>query len=407
MSNRVVVTGMGIICSIGNNLEEFESGLREGRSGLKPIEASRFDASDAYFRIHEGCTVDPELYAEINDVDVSILTEFSVRAIREAMEKSGLDMKTVDPRRVALCVGTSVGGSYPFMRWIQDDLGGKERDYNLLRYSTPNITGDIARQLGIRGPLSTVSTACASGTNSIGRGFDLIRSGRADYVIAGGVDIFTYLTFSGFNSLFALSKGNCKPFDKKRDGLNLGDGAAYVVLESEAAAQARSANIVAEVSGYSIVNEAYHATAPHPEGIYARQAMENALRMSGETASGVDYINTHGTATKANDKMEIKAIEALMGEKDSVHICSTKALTGHSLGAAGSVEFVATALSVAKNFIPASTGVAESIVVSEQLQLSGEESEECEVRLALSNSFGFSGNMASIAVRKYPSGKAA
>ncbi len=407
MSNRVVVTGMGVICSIGNNLEEFEAGLRQGRSGLKPIEASRFDASDTYFRIHEGCTVDPELYAEINEVDVSILTEFSVRAIEEAMEKSGLDLAKVDPRRVALCVGTSVGGSYPFMHWIKDDLAGKERDYNLLRYNTPNITGDIARRLGIRGPLSTVSTACASGTNSVGRGFDLIRSGRADYVIAGGVDIFTYLTFSGFNSLFALSKGSCKPFDKHRDGLNLGDAAAYVVLESEASACARAANVVAEVSGYAIVNEAYHATAPHPEGIYARQAMESALKMSGETAADVDYINAHGTATKANDKMEIKAIEALVGENDSVHIGSTKALTGHSLGAAGSVEFVAAALSVAKNFIPASTGITESIIESDRLLLASAESEECEVRLALSNSFGFSGNMASIAIRKYEKGQAA
>jgi len=407
MSNRVVVTGMGVICSIGNNLKEFEVGLREGRSGLKPVEAGRFDASDPYFRNHQGCTVSPELYAEVNDVDVSILTEFSVRAIREAMTRSSLDLSTVDPRRVALCVGTSVGGSYPYMQWVQDDLAEKERDYYLLRYNTPNLTGDIARRLGIRGPLSTISTACASGTNSVGRGFDLIRSGRADYVIAGGVDIFTYLTFSGFNSLFALSKGSCKPFDKKRDGLNLGDAAAYVVLESEACARARAANIVAEVSGYAIVNEAYHATAPHPEGIYAHQAMENALRMSGETASEVDYINTHGTATKANDKMEIKAIDALIGAEDSVHICSTKALTGHSLGAAGSVEFVATALSVAKGFIPASTGVAESIVESDRLKLSGETSKDTEVRLALSNSFGFSGNMASIAIRKYPTERAA
>ncbi|MEM1358531.1 MAG: beta-ketoacyl-[acyl-carrier-protein] synthase family protein [Bacteroidota bacterium] len=407
MSNRVVVTGMGVICSIGNNVEEFEVSLREGRSGLKPIEAGRFDASDAYFRIQQGCTVSPELYAEVNASDVSILTEFSVRAIEEAIEKSGLDLASVDPRRVALCVGTSVGGSYPFMRWVQDDLAGKERDYELLRYSTPNITGDIARRLGIQGPLSTISTACASGTNSVGRGFDLIRSGRADYVIAGGVDIFTYLTFSGFNSLFALSKGNCKPFDKKRDGLNLGDAAAYVILESEACARARSAKVIAEVSGYAIVNEAYHATAPHPEGIYARQAMENALRMSGETPAGVDYINTHGTATKANDKMEIKAIESLIGEEESVHICSTKSLTGHSLGAAGSVEFVATALSVAKDFIPASTGVAESIVEHDRLHLSGTQAEERKVRLALSNSFGFSGNMASIAVRKYVTDRAA
>ncbi|MEL7162801.1 MAG: beta-ketoacyl-[acyl-carrier-protein] synthase II, partial [Bacteroidota bacterium] len=160
--------------------------------------------------------------------------------------------------------------------------------------------------------------------------------------------------------------------------------------------------------GYAIINEAYHATAPHPEGIYAHQAMENALAMAGESAHRVDYINAHGTATNANDKMEIKAIEALVGGQErSVHVCSTKALTGHSLGAAGSVEFVATALSVAKDFVPATRVPEESIVSDDNLRLTGTRAEERTVDLALSNSFGFSGNMASIAIRKYQPERAA
>lgn len=206
MASRVVVTGMGVICSIGNNLQEFEINLRDGKSGLKEIQADRFDVSDPYFRSHQGCAIDQELYRRIFDKDVSMLGEISIKAIEEAIATANLDLSKTDPRKIGLCLGTSVGGSYPFMEWIKDKIAGREPNIDLLTYSTPNITSMIARQFGIRGPLSTISTACASGTNSIGRAFDLIRNNRVDYMIAGGVDVFTYLTFSGFNSLFALSR---------------------------------------------------------------------------------------------------------------------------------------------------------------------------------------------------------
>ncbi|MCB0607375.1 MAG: beta-ketoacyl-[acyl-carrier-protein] synthase family protein [Lewinella sp.] len=400
MASRVVVTGMGVICSIGNNLQEFEINLRDGKSGLKEIQADRFDVSDPYFRSHQGCAIDQELYRRIFDKDVSMLGEISIKAIEEAIATANLDLSKTDPRKIGLCLGTSVGGSYPFMEWIKDKIAGREPNIDLLTYSTPNITSMIARQFGIRGPLSTISTACASGTNSIGRAFDLIRNNRVDYMIAGGVDVFTYLTFSGFNSLFALSKGACRPFDKTRDGLNLGDASAYAILESYESAKRRNAPIYAEVGGYSIVNEAYHATAPHPEGIFARQAMQNALAMAGSTTHDVDYINAHGTATPANDKMEMKAIEALMGE-DEVFVSSTKSMIGHSLGAAGSVEFVATALGIYKGFIPPSINVSENIITRENIKLVKEKGIDYPISLALSNSFGFSGNMASVAIKRF------
>ncbi|MDZ4678912.1 MAG: beta-ketoacyl-[acyl-carrier-protein] synthase family protein [Saprospiraceae bacterium] len=400
MASKVVVTGLGVICSIGNNLDEFEQNLREGKSGLKDISTQRFDLSDEFFRSRQGCTIDQGIYETAREKDVTILGELSVRAIGEALERANLDLSSTDPRRVGLCLGTSVGGSYPFMDWVKNKIKGEERDYALLLHITPNITSRIAAHFGIRGPLSTISTACASGTNSIGRAFDLIRSNRVDCMIAGGVDIFTYLTYSGFNSLFALSKGACQPFDKGRDGLNLGDAAAYVVMESLESAQKRNAPILAEVSGYSIVNEAYHATAPHPDGIFAKQAMFNALKMSGATPSQVDYINAHGTATLANDKMEIRAIEQLV-DGHPVYVSSTKSLIGHALGAAGSVEFVATTLGVYKNFVPPSINVKESIVTPDNIRLVEGKAIDYKINLALSNSFGFSGNMASVAIRNF------
>jgi len=400
MASKVVVTGLGVICSIGNNLDEFEQNLREGKSGLKDISANRFDISDDFFRSRQGCTIDQELYESVFQKDVTVLGELSVRAIDEALHRAQLDLSKIDPRRVGLCLGTSVGGSYPFMEWVKNKINGKEQDFRLLMHSTPNITSRIAAQFGIRGPLSTISTACASGTNSVGRAFDLIRSNRVDCMIAGGVDIFTYLTYSGFNSLFALSKGACQPFDKGRDGLNLGDAAAYVVLESLESAQKRNAPILAEVSGYAIVNEAYHATAPHPDGIFACQAMQNALKMSGATPGQVDYINAHGTATPANDKMELKAIEQLVNG-NPVYVSSTKSLIGHSLGAAGSVEFVATTLGIHKHFIPPSINVKESIITTDNIKLVEGKAINYNIDLALSNSFGFSGNMASVAIRSF------
>jgi 3-oxoacyl-[acyl-carrier-protein] synthase II len=398
MSTRVVVTGLGVVCSIGKNLEEFEHSLRQGKSGLKHITPGRFDVSDDYFRSQEGCTIDPDFYEALNKRDVTMLVDISEIAIREALEKADLEPDRHDPRKVGICLGTSVGGSYPFMEWIRDKVDGRPPNYDYLLYNTPHIVGQIAQKVGVRGPLSAISTACASGTNSIGRAFDLIRSGRADFMIAGGVDVFTYLTYSGFNSLFAISRQACRPFDKNRDGLNLGDAAAYVILESYESAKKRDVPIYAEVSGYSIVNEAYHATAPHPEGIYAYQAMKNALRMSEARPDELDYINAHGTATKANDAMEIKAIEQLVEDRP-VYVSSTKSMIGHSLGAAGSVEFVATALGLHRHFIPPSINVTDQIFEKENIQLVKDKAIEYDFKMALSNSFGFSGNMASVALR--------
>ena len=281
-------------------------------------------------------------------------------AIKEAIENAGIQLSNFNPYRIGLSIGTSVGGSYPFMEWVKNKVDCVPKDYNLLLHNTPNIAFRIAKKLGIQGPISVISTACASGTNSIGKAFDLIKTGRMDIMIAGGVDVFTYLTYSGFNSLGAIASGNCQPFDSNREGLNLGDAAGFVVLESLESASRRGIESDVEIGGYSIVNEAYHPTAPHPEGDFARKAMLNALEEANVSIEEIDYINAHGTATKANDSMEMKAIESLVG-KNEVHVSSTKSMIGHSLGAAGSIECIATALGIKNNFIPPSIGVKDEI----------------------------------------------
>ena len=401
---RVVITGMGITCSIGNNLREVKESLLVGRSGMQPISRDRFDTNQPIYRNQSGCTLDQALYEELQAKDETILAELSKRVITEALRDARLDVESIaqqDEDTIGLCLATSVCGSYPFMKWLKGHLHGDDQpDDDLLFLTAPTIAGDIAEHFRLNGPLSTVSTACAAGTNSIGRGYDMVAKQQAKYIIAGGVDVFTELTFSGFNILQALSTGNCTPFDEHRDGLNLGDGGAFVVLESLSSARARNAHVYAEIKGYSILNEAYHPTAPCPDGKFALRAMQNALSYGGIEPEEVDYINAHGTATLANDAMEVNAVRDLMDGKD-VYISSTKSMTGHTLGAAGSVELVMTALGMNEGFIPPSINITQPIKALESnLRVVRDKALQRKFTTALSNSFGFAGNMASIALQK-------
>ncbi len=401
---RVVITGMGIMCSIGNNLREVKQSLRVGRSGLRPISPARFSTDQPIYRNQRGCTLDQTLYEELQEKDDTILAELSKRVIAEALHDAQLNVTSVirnSDDTVGLCLATSVCGSYPFMKWLKSHRDDSQpEDDDLLFLTAPTIAGDIAKHFHLNGPLSTISTACAAGTNSIGRGYDVVAKQQADYVIAGGVDVFTELTFSGFNILQALSTGSCSPFDEHRDGLNLGDGGAFVVLESLSSAQARKARIYAEIKGYAILNEAYHPTAPCPDGRFALQAMQNALAYGGIRPDEVDYINAHGTATTANDAMEVNAIKDLVAGKE-VYISSTKSMTGHTLGAAGSVELVMTALGMDEGFIPPSINITQPMeALEDNVQIVRDRALSHHFTTALSNSFGFAGNMASIAIQK-------
>ncbi|MBT34535.1 MAG: 3-oxoacyl-ACP synthase [Thalassobius sp.] len=400
---RVVITGLGILCSIGKDLQEFKTNLRNGNSGLKQIPTRRFDTSLPVYRNNSACILEPELYDDLYEKDATILSDLSKKVVQDAIEDAGLQMDKINNRRMGVAVATSVGASYPFMRWVKNKIDGEPaKDINLLFHTTSTIGGNIAKQYDLRGPISTISTACAAGTNSIGRGFDFISKGRVDYMIAGGVDVFTELTYSGFNALQAISKGACKPFDKNRDGLNLGDAGAFVILESLSSAKKRNAKIYAEIKGYSTINEAYHATAPCPDGGFAYSAMQKALLQGKIDIGKVEYINAHGTATAANDTMEIKAIRKL-ADKRPVFVSSTKSMTGHTLGAAGSVELVATTVAMHDGFIPPTINLSDPILEAEDhnLVIVKDKGLDYKFDTAISNSFGFAGNMSAIAIQSF------
>ena len=401
-NQRVVITGLGAICSICKNIDEFAFNLKNGVSGLKRIPEERFSTDFTIYKNKKGCVIDNGLFKETKEKDITLLRCISNIAIKESLDDAGLRLEDLRTSIVGLSIGTSVGASFSFMEFVKKQLNGeRERYADLLFNSGPTIAGSIAKDFFLNGPISTVSTACASGTNSIGRAYDFIKNERADIMIAGGVDIFTELTFSGFNSLQAIALDHCKPFDKNRDGLNLGDAAAFLILESYNNAISRGAKIYAEIKGYSIANEAYHSTAPSPDGESAYKVMLNSLNEGNIKISEIDYINAHGTGTKANDSMELNAINRLLAKSEKkVFISSTKSLIGHTLGAAGSIELVATIIGMDRGFIPPSINVYDSMIDSKNIVLVQDRAIEENINVALSNSFGFAGNVASIVIKK-------
>jgi 3-oxoacyl-[acyl-carrier-protein] synthase II len=401
---RVVVTGIGVSCSTGRNKDEFNDSLYQGRLGYKPISLNRFSTVNPVYRNKGACVIDQDLFEEAQKRDCTILSDLAISVVEEAMIDAAFNLDKIDRTRVGVCLGTCIGGSYAFMDFTKKRLNGtvSSLDYELLfKSSTPNLTGNIRNYFGLRGPVSTISTACAAGTNSIGRGFDLISRNRIDMCVSGGIDIFTELSFAGFNSLQAISKSICQPFDKQRDGMTLGDASAFVILESLSHAQKRGAKIYCEIMGYSANNEAYHPTAPNPDGSTACLTMNQALKQARMDISEIDYINAHGTATGANDGMEINGIRKLIGDQ-KVYMSSTKSMTGHTLGAAGSIELIATALGMYNGFIPPSCGITNSLIEdNDNLMVVKNKAIDYQYNGALSNSFGFAGCMASIVMKRF------
>lgn len=398
--SKALISGMGVICSVASDVPQLEQALRTGISGYKSIGQDRFDLSDNIFKSKSGCMIEQPLYDDLIAQDQSLLLEISTKAILQALADAGLvPGQFKDSTRVALCLGTCIGGGHAFASWMKGALQ-QRYEYSLLKMNHTYIARKLAERMGIRGMLTVIDTACASGGNAIGRAHDLIKNDRADIVIAGGVDVISYLTYCGFNSVFAISPNQCKPFDANRTGLNLGDAAAFVVVEKEANARGQK-DVYAEVGGYSILNEAYHATAPHPDGIYAKVAMQRAVQSAGIALSDVNYINAHGTSTKANDTMEMKAITELFDDQE-VFVSSSKSMLGHCLGAAGGVEALITALAIKRGFIPPSINLDTPIGTHGNIHLV-QSCKDTQINAALSNSFAFAGNMASILLKQYKS----
>ena len=407
---RVVVTGMGAITPIGNSVDEFWQGIKAGKVGIDEI--TKFDTTDYSVK----------LAAEVKDFvakermefkaakRMSPFSQYAVCAAKEALEQSGLDLTKEDPYKVGVSVGSGIGGMKDMEEENKKLLErGPSRIKPLLvpMMITNMAAGNVAIAFGAKGKCINVVTACATGTHSIGEAYRSIQCGEAVVMIAGGTESsITPLGVAGFSSLTALTKTTDKtqasiPFDKKRSGFVMGEGAGIVVLEELEHALDRGANILAEVVGYGATCDAYHITSPAEDGSGAAKAMELAIKEAGAKPEDVDYINAHGTSTHHNDLFETRAIKlALKEAAKNVKVNSTKSMIGHLLGAAGGVEFITCVKSINEGYIHQTVGLTEP---DEELDLDYVMGQgvETNVDFALSNSLGFGGHNATLAVRKY------
>ena len=407
---RVVVTGMGAITPIGNSVDEFWQGIKAGKVGIDEI--TKFDTTDYSVK----------LAAEVKDFvakermefkaakRMSPFSQYAVCAAKEALEQSGLDLTKEDTYKVGVSVGSGIGGMKDMEeenKKLLERGPGRIKPLLVPMMITNMAAGNVAIAFGAKGKCINVVTACATGTHSIGEAYRSIQCGEADVMIAGGTESsITPLGVTGFTSLTALTKTTDKtqasiPFDKKRSGFVMGEGAGIVVLEELEHALDRGANILAEVVGYGATCDAYHITSPAEDGSGAAKAMELAIKEAGAKPEDVDYINAHGTSTHHNDLFETRAIKlALKEAAKNVKVNSTKSMIGHLLGAAGGVEFITCVKSINEGYIHQTVGLTEP---DEELDLDYVMGQgvETNVDFALSNSLGFGGHNATLAVRKY------
>lgn len=401
MTRGVVITGMGIWSPYGRGVDQFWRGLTSGESARRPV--TRFDTDHRVYRAHDAATIDtigPEVTGEAEADASRMLSE----AITDLLASAAIESGDVSPHEVAVCLGSSQSATKVFADYLRRKRGEEiapDTFSSPLWVTAGALIAEVARQTGALGPAMVVSTACTSGTSSIGIGYEMIRSGRIKRAIAGGVGFFSEISFSGFNILRLTARDGCRPFDIARDGMMFGDGFALAALEDEELARGRGANILARVVGYASGNEAFHPTSPDPQGAAGFRVMWQALNRQPELLAQLDYINAHGTGTTVNDTAELLAIRQLLQMRDgsgSVAISSTKGHHGHALGAAGGVEFVATVLAVQNGVAPSTCGLLNPQPGFEDLDLVRGKPRPHSIRVALSNSFAFGGNVASIAV---------
>ncbi|MCI9166705.1 MAG: beta-ketoacyl-ACP synthase II [Dorea sp.] len=411
MKRRVVVTGLGAVTPIGNTVEEFWSGIKEGKVGIGEI--TRFDTADYKVKLAaevKGFNAKERMDAK-SAKRMEPFAQYAVAAAKEAYEDSGLDIEKEDPFRAGVIVGSGIGSLETVEREytkIQTKGPGKVHPLMVPLMISNMAAGNISIQLGFKGKCTNVVTACASGTNSIGDAFRAIQYDDADIMIAGGCESCICPTgVAGFTALTALStsadpKRASIPFDRARDGFVLGEGAGVVVLEELEHAKARGAKIYAEVAGYGATGDAYHITSPAEDGSGAAKAMTLAIEEGGIEPSQVDYINAHGTSTHHNDLFETRAIHLALGDaaKDVV-VNSTKSMIGHLLGAAGGVEFIVCAKSIQDGFIHQTVGTKDIDPEECDLNYAAGAPVTKEVRCVLTNSLGFGGHNATLLLKKY------
>ena len=410
---RVVVTGLGALTPVGNTAEETWSNLLAGTSGAGPI--TRFDAS--LFKTHFACEVKD---FEPNDLldrkearRMDRFTQFGVVVANEAIADSGLDFEKEDLDRIGVIWGSGIGGIDTFFEqvkgFVDNDLNPRFNPFLIPMMISDITPGRISMLHGLRGPNYTTVSACASSTNALIDSFNLIRLGKADVIVTGGSEAaINPVGMGGFNAMNALSTRNddpktaSRPFDAERDGFVMGEGGAGIILEEYEHAKARGARIYAEMVGGGLSADAHHLTAPHPEGLGARNVMANAIEDAGMKPEDVDYVNVHGTSTPLGDIAETKAIQQVFGEHAyNLNISSTKSMTGHLLGAAGAVEAMASIMAIYTNAIPPTINhFTDDENLDPKLNFTFHSAQEREVRAALSNTFGFGGHNASVLFKK-------
>lgn len=406
---RVVVTGIGAVTPIGNTVAAFYEAMKVGVSGAGPI--THFDASK--FKTQFACEVkgfDPEQFIDKREVRrMDRYTHFALAATEEAIRHSGLNLETVDKDRVGVIWGSGIGGLSTLEQDIEDFARGDGTPrYNpfMIPKMIANIAaGMISIKYGFTGVNWATVTACATSIHSIASAADQIRLGRADVVVAGGSEASVVRTsVGGFTAMKAMSTRNddpgtaSRPFDKDRDGFVLGEGGGALILEEYEYAKARGATILAELAGYGMNSDAYHMTAPHPEGIQVTKVMKLALADAGLQPGDIDYVNTHGTSTPLGDVAELKALLGVFGDHAyQMNISSTKSMTGHLLGAAGAVESIACILALQHGFIPPTINhFTDDPEIDPKLNLTFNAPQYRKVRAALNNSFGFGGHNATV-----------
>ncbi len=411
MSNRIVITGLGTVTPIGNNVDDYWKNLVAGKSGLGPVTA--FDASPFPTKIAgEVKDIDFSEYVdpkEVKRTDRYIL--LAIAAAEEAVKDSGITAENTDLERVGTIVSSGIGG-LTILETEHEKLL-KKGPRRVTPFLIPMMIADMASGMvsmkhGFKGVNYGVVSACASGAHAIGDALLAMRGGMIDACIAGGTEAaITALAFSGFCSMKAMSTRNddptkaSSPFDKKRDGFVMGEGAGVVMLETLEHAQKRGAKIYAELVGYGATGDAYHLSSPAPEGEGAARAMKQALRMANMQPSDIDYINAHGTSTPMNDKNETAAIKATFGDAaKELSISSTKSMTGHLLGASGGIEFVAGVKAINDNIVPPTINY-EDADEGLDLDYTPNVAKEREVRAVMSNSFGFGGHNASLIIKEF------
>lgn len=411
---RVVVTGIGALTPIGNSLEAYWNGLINGVSGADHI--TLFDASK--FKTRFACELkgfDPLQYLDKKEArKLDRFTQIAIGSSDQAVADAGINKETMNPDRIGVVYASGIGGLITFqeevINFAKGDGTPRFNPFFIPKMILDIAAGHISMRHGFRGPNFAVVSACASSTNAIMEAFNLIRLGKADIILAGGSEaVISEAGVGGFNAMKAMSERNddpktaSRPYDKDRDGFIMGEAAGAIILEELEHALARGARIYGEIAGCGATADAHHVTAPHPDGLGAKNVMLSALADAGMKPEDIDYINTHGTSTPLGDVAEVKAITDVFGDHAyNINISSTKSMTGHCLGAAGVVEAIACIMAIKHDMVPPTINhFTDDPELDPRLNFTFEKPQKRIVRAALSNTFGFGGHNACVIVKKY------